>query len=620
MAAYGRGQMLGSGINPESFKQDYSGFANAAAIQAQGLSNLGQSIGGAIQDYSKIKQEQKKVDAMNKAASKAIESAITLGKSYEIGGVEETLQPFLAAANDPNLSPIEKAALLDEGKAMIPNVFGRFDKNQAMLIEQAQNEAATARAAATSNRPMTLAEIAMGRGKQQVMLDPTTGIAKPIILQGFDGQAQPASALGNLPQPLQPYAKAFEEAGARHGVPPALLAAISMHETGGGTSSAFRNKNNAMGISDSSGPVQVAKVEDSIERMANLLGQGINQNTGPYAGAKTVEDIGRIYAPVGAGNDPRNLNPAWSQGVTSQLQKLMQTQEPVATPSQGRIGFIPDKPEKVETFRPATQEESAMYGGMPGQMSSTGKFLPINLPSGFSIEQTPEGGLKVVQGVGVGGKTEGVAKAQTAMKEESFRLNQANTEEAFARLDTAGTNNPFFAAGNALLATALPASEVGELEGFYTRINDENSFIKMNQLRASSPTGGAAGTMTEKEWPKFQGRFSPLRVNAKKDTIAKSLSLNLLNAFEAINGTPDDVIKLLEDKKIDQATFDNYVQEYLTNRKIARVDDNGVEGASYDWTKINNELLNKSTSNKPAGTGVGLSPEAQDILKELNIK
>lgn len=607
--------MLGSGINPESFKQDFSGFANAAAIQAQGIANLGQSIGGAIQDYGKIKKQQQQ-DERDVQKSTSVAKAI----GDLVPELKPTLENSLMLLNNKEIPLSQRKAEADAISDILTLGIGAITNKQKLDLERAQIEAATNEAKArAANKPMTLAEIAMGGGKQQVMLDPTTGVAKPITLQGFDGQPQQASVLGNLPQPLKPYAKAFEEAGVKYGVPPALLAAISMHETGGGTSSAFRNKNNAMGISDSSGPIQVAKVEDSIERMANLLGRGINQNTGPYAGVKTVEDIGRIYAPVGASNDPRNLNPAWSQGVTSQLQKLMQTQQPAATASQERIGFTPDKPEKTETFRPATPEESAMYGGMPGQMSSTGKFIPINLPSGFSIEQTPEGGLKVVQGAGVGGKTEGVAKAQTAMKEESFRLNQANTEEAFARLDTAGTNNPVFAAGNALLATALPATEVGELEGFYTRINDENSFIKMNQLRASSPTGGAAGTMTEKEWPKFQGRFSPLRVNAKKDTIAKSLSLNLLNAFEATNGTPDDVIKLLEDKKIDQATFDNYVQEYLTNRKIARVGDEGVEGASYDWTKINKELLKKSTTNKPVETGVGLTPEANANLDALGI-
>lgn len=58
MATYGSGQMLGSGINPESFKQDYSGFTRAAEMQAQGIAGLGASIGGAIEDYGKMKKQQ----------------------------------------------------------------------------------------------------------------------------------------------------------------------------------------------------------------------------------------------------------------------------------------------------------------------------------------------------------------------------------------------------------------------------------------------------------------------------------------------------------------------------------------------------------------------------------
>ena len=65
MATYGRGQMLGSGINPESFKQDYSGFARAAETQAQGMSNLGASIGGVIKDFGEQKKEQNKVITSN---------------------------------------------------------------------------------------------------------------------------------------------------------------------------------------------------------------------------------------------------------------------------------------------------------------------------------------------------------------------------------------------------------------------------------------------------------------------------------------------------------------------------------------------------------------------------
>jgi hypothetical protein len=177
MATYGRGQMLGSGINPESFKQDYSGFANAAAIRAQGLSDLGASIGGVIKEFGEVKKEQKKVDAYNKASAKAIEAAITLGGSYGITGAEETLRPFLEAYNDPNLSPIEKAALLDEGKGMIPNVFGRFDQSQAADIQRAQLDARSASSPRSVNLQQgTITEIIDGKQYEvPTIFDPSTG-------------------------------------------------------------------------------------------------------------------------------------------------------------------------------------------------------------------------------------------------------------------------------------------------------------------------------------------------------------------------------------------------------------------------------------------------------------
>jgi GH24 family phage-related lysozyme (muramidase) len=202
MAIYGRGQMLGSGINPESFKQDYSGFANAAAIRAQGLSNLGASIGGAIKDFGEVKKEQKKVDAYNKASAKAIEAAITLGGSYEITGAEKTLRPFLEAYNDPNLSPIEKAALLDEGKAMIPNVFGRFDQSETIGIkekelgieEERYNQAAKIRQAeieAEARKRGPVTEIAApGGGTQQMERNPITGVFEPIKVGGVTDTSQ----------------------------------------------------------------------------------------------------------------------------------------------------------------------------------------------------------------------------------------------------------------------------------------------------------------------------------------------------------------------------------------------------------------------------------------------
>ena len=115
-----------------------------------------------------------------------------------------------------------------------------------------------------------------------------------------------------LPAQAKHLAQAFVDSGRKHNVDPIALAAIARHETGNFTSSAFKNKNNAMGVSDANGPIQQASHEASIDKMAKLIG---STTSGPYEGATTIDEIGKIYAPIGAGNDPTGLNNHWSRGV-----------------------------------------------------------------------------------------------------------------------------------------------------------------------------------------------------------------------------------------------------------------------------------------------------------------
>lgn len=119
------------------------------------------------------------------------------------------------------------------------------------------------------------------------------------------------ASLDNLAGPLKKYADVFQKAGEKHGVDPRFLAAIAMHETGGGTSKAFRNKNNAMGISGKKGPLHISSVEESINRMA----KGLANPNGYYKGKTTIGQIGKVYAPKGAQNDPGGLNGYWPKGV-----------------------------------------------------------------------------------------------------------------------------------------------------------------------------------------------------------------------------------------------------------------------------------------------------------------
>ena len=67
-----------------------------------------------------------------------------------------------------------------------------------------------------------------------------------------------------------------------------------------------------------------------------------------------------------------------------------------------QLGFGGEKP----TFRPATAEEAAIYGAQAGQIDTkSGRFYPAEVPSGMTVQTTPEGGVLLTQGPGVGGAT-----------------------------------------------------------------------------------------------------------------------------------------------------------------------------------------------------------------------
>ena len=94
--------MLGSGINPESFKQDYSGFVRAAETQAQGMANLGASIGGAISQVGEENKLRKKEQAEQ---NKQVKLAENVGKLVvqTMPEYADMINPSLAALGDQNI-------------------------------------------------------------------------------------------------------------------------------------------------------------------------------------------------------------------------------------------------------------------------------------------------------------------------------------------------------------------------------------------------------------------------------------------------------------------------------------------------------------------------------------
>ena len=125
-----------------------------------------------------------------------------------------------------------------------------------------------------------------------------------------------------LPPQAQHLAADFIAAGRANNIDPLTLVAISKHETANWTSSAFRNKNNAMGISSSTGPRRFTSASESIQQMA----RGLARPDGYYRNASTIRQLWGIYAPGPATgqrlqqNDPNNLNRSWGPGIVRNIQ------------------------------------------------------------------------------------------------------------------------------------------------------------------------------------------------------------------------------------------------------------------------------------------------------------
>lgn len=105
---------------------------------------------------------------------------------------------------------------------------------------------------------------------------------------------------------LQGYGDKILELSEEKGIDPVLFAAIAMHETSWGTSNAIIKYNNPGGLMGSNGLMRFSSLDEGLESMARTLHNRIIRD-----GLVTIEQLGSVYAPPGADNDPNGLNENW---------------------------------------------------------------------------------------------------------------------------------------------------------------------------------------------------------------------------------------------------------------------------------------------------------------------
>ena len=113
----------------------------------------------------------------------------------------------------------------------------------------------------------------------------------------------------------------FFYAGNLYNVNPMLLAAISIHETGNGTSVAIKNKNNVGGIMANANLGILKNFEDidlSIVEMSRIM-----KTYYIDMGLKDIESIGGKYCPEFVANDPTGINKHWVPSVSKYYKSIL---------------------------------------------------------------------------------------------------------------------------------------------------------------------------------------------------------------------------------------------------------------------------------------------------------
>ncbi len=135
---------------------------------------------------------------------------------------------------------------------------------------------------------------------------------------------KPEDLAAHLQGALKGHEQAYFVAAAKYGIDPTILAAISILETGHGSSNAVRKFNNVGGMMDKNSPrmrgfLKFGSIDEGIDAMAkNLKEKYLDE------GLDTIKKIGRKYAPVGrrVTNDPNHSNAKWPRDVTNIYNEL----------------------------------------------------------------------------------------------------------------------------------------------------------------------------------------------------------------------------------------------------------------------------------------------------------
>lgn len=175
-----------------------------------------------------------------------------------------------------------------------------------------------------------------------------------------------------------------------------------------------------------------------------------------------------------------------------------------------------DGPEAEPAYRPMTAEEMAAYGipsGTPAQIGSDGKVSVIgsggtqvkidnmgNIPAGYQVEYDEQGrpvSMSPLPGSPAALEAEAAAAKVEAGDARKDTITDTITSAASIARDLATKAGNTGVVGN--MWATLPETDAAELRRQVDVLKSNATIENLTAMRQASPTGGALGSVTEKE-------------------------------------------------------------------------------------------------------------------------
>jgi hypothetical protein len=583
---------------------DYSGAAQAAgAVGALPYQMISGIAGDYVKEQKDMAQKEKQIAAQIKGTMSLLDNAKGIYSDFA-----PQLDEMKARLSDPSLSGLDKSALSDQ----VANILNLYSKHgtDGMQKQQTQAQIALMNAQAKATGRKDAIGTIDGQTVQGYTED---GTFNPYTISGDDPTNPPLPDFSSTDTPFR--ATAF----GRRGYDPqtAIDYASGAMDRVGGDENVGSGGIPYAGIT-ADFPTVATKAYPAgtiLKITSNLYPEGkehIVAGTGPadpkvldfYGASKKEYDIlaGQELISVEAinGNAPAKSN-IDEPSVLPSLEGPSPTNAEIS-----RIGNEGTQNGNAIAAAAAMEPRKSRYVGVADKLTAAEREyerLKIEnikarteatkrqVPRGTKVKVYPDGTVEYTEGEGVNDKDQ---KAENERKKQQGGMVDEFTATAaeIVRMIPDLPDNAIGAKFGAILGEALPGTKQGRVVSRLNTLKANLALDKINQMRAASPTGGAAGNMTEKEWPLFMQEFGSLDAAENKQDLEKRLKNASVKLFNRVNGTPEERKYALEEGTITKQQNETVQKKY-------------------------DEMLSSLGISVPKVSASSLSGESNDIYKEF---